>query len=215
MRFPWTLGLVSAFSYFAALGMDWPLVRAVSKPIPVLCMAAAAVMANKSPYGRLIFAGLVLSAFGDLLLEVNRFEEGLAAFLFGHVLYVGAYVTDTRALKPLRAVPAYAFGAVALAFLGGHLGDMLVPVVVYTAIICTMLWRAGARLEPGADLQRDRWYALLGAVSFALSDTLVAMHQFASPPEAIQWAIMILYWGGQLGIAASAVIHPVKRVSPG
>lgn len=207
MRFAWILGVIAALAFFAGLAFDWPLMRAAAKPIPALCMAWAALSMDRTRYGQLIGAGLVLSALGDLLLEVDRFLFGLGAFLLGHVLYVAAYLTDSKELRPLRAVPAFLFGAGVIAFLGDGLGDMLVPVIVYTLVICTMLWRAAARVEGADASQRDRMYALAGAIAFALSDTLVALRQFGTPPDAIRWAIMILYWGGQLGIAASAVTH--------
>ena len=40
------------------------------------------------------------------------YVPGLLSFLVAHVFYVLAYASDTRALVPLRALPAYAFGLV-------------------------------------------------------------------------------------------------------
>ncbi|MFW6067777.1 MAG: lysoplasmalogenase [Myxococcota bacterium] len=207
MRLAWVLGLLAAVGFFVGFVLDLPLLRVASKPLPVLCMAGVVFAAPRSRYTDLIGIGLVLSALGDLLLEVDRFLLGLVAFLAGHLLYIAAYVSDSRALRPGRAVPAFLFGVAVVGFLWGGLGDMRVPVAVYTLVICTMLWRAAARLEPGTPGQRDRVYALAGAIAFALSDSLVALRQFGSPPEAIRWAIMLLYWSGQLGIAASGVVR--------
>lgn len=204
-RFAWVLGVLAAIVFFVGLGFDLSVLRVAAKPIPVFCMAVAVLARDRTPYATRIGIGLVLSAVGDFLLETDRFALGLAVFFAAHVFYIAAYVSDYRALRPLRAVPAYLFGAGALWLLWPSLGDLQAPVVGYTFVICTMLWRAAARVELGGPGQRDRTYALAGAIAFALSDVLVALHQFASPPDAIRWAIMVLYWGGQLGIAASSV----------
>jgi hypothetical protein len=45
--------------------------------------------------------------------------------------------------------------------------------------------------------------AALGASSFGLSDTLVAHNRFIAPMLALQILLMLLYWTGQWGIAAS------------
>ncbi|HET6896715.1 MAG TPA: lysoplasmalogenase family protein [Vicinamibacteria bacterium] len=45
----------------------------------------------------------------------------------------------------------------------------------------------------------------MGAVLFGLSDTLIAIGRFrASLPGGALLAIILLYWAGQAGIAASA-----------
>jgi len=47
---------------------------------------------------------------------------------------------------------------------------------------------------------------LAGAVAFGASDTLIAFDRFAAPIPRVRWPIMVLYWLGQSGIAASAVL---------
>jgi uncharacterized membrane protein YhhN len=63
-----------------------------------------------------------------------------------------------------------------------------------------MMWRAAARWgdHPGATA------ALAGAVLFGLSDTLIAIDRFRVPLPGAPYAIILLYWAGQAGIAASA-----------
>jgi alkenylglycerophosphocholine hydrolase len=209
MRLFWLLGVLAAIAFVVAVLLDLPSLRGASKPLPVLCMAGAVLMASPTSYRQLVAAGLVVSAVGDVLLEVDRFFAGLVAFAVVHVAYIAAYLTDNREVQLARAVPPFLFGAMVVVLVGPDLGAMLGPVIVYAAIISTMLWRAWARLIPGAPgpLERSRWYALAGAASFVLSDTLVAFHQFGGAPEAILLPLMLLYWGGQLGIAASALVE--------
>ena len=41
---------------------------------------------------------------------------------------------------------------------------------------------------------------------FGLSDSLIALTRFGSPIEGSRYAIMALYWLGQLGITRSALL---------
>ncbi len=69
--------------------------------------------------------------------------------------------------------------------------------------LCPICWK-----ENTADSTVCRYchtqLGLLGAVSFGASDTLIAFDRFAAPIPGVRWPIMILYWLGQSGIAASA-----------
>jgi uncharacterized membrane protein YhhN len=47
---------------------------------------------------------------------------------------------------------------------------------------------------------------LAGAVAFGASDTLIAFDRFSAPIPGARWPIMVLYWLGQAGLAASAVL---------
>lgn len=212
------VAVVAAVSFCIGVVFDLSWVRPLVKPVPVLALAVWVAREGRAAggYRRWVVAGLLASAAGDVLLEVDPrrlFVAGLAAFLVAHVLYVLAYRSDARQPALIRALPAYAYGAVMLAALWPGLGAMRVPVCAYTAVICTMLWRAGARVgvvEPGS-----AWLALAGAVSFAASDSMIALARFGAH---LPWAdlrtgsgwrlaIMTTYWLGQWGIAASAMPH--------
>ncbi|MCB9762443.1 MAG: lysoplasmalogenase [Alphaproteobacteria bacterium] len=169
-----------------------------AKPLPVLCMAAWALTAGDGRYGALVGAGLVMGALGDLLLALDGlFVPGLASFLVAHVLYAAAFTLDVRALRPTRALPFAVFGGLMLATLWGGLGEMAAPVSLYTAAICAMLWRAAARVQ-GRDWRR--WAGLVGAASFALSDSMIAVNLFHTPLYETGEAVMATYWLGQLGV---------------
>jgi alkenylglycerophosphocholine hydrolase len=192
----------AAAAYFAGLALGWPSLRLAVKPVPVLCLAVMVLSARARPAGALIGAGLLCSSLGDALLELpGRFLPGLGAFLLAHLCYVAAFVSDERRLRPWRALPFAAYGLGVFRLLAPGLGGMAMPVAVYAAAICGMMWRAAARIgssRAGAGL------ALAGAVSFAVSDTLIALDRFRAAIPGARWPIMILYWLGQLGIALSA-----------
>lgn len=198
------LGLAAAALYFASLCFGWPTIGLLTKPIPVLCVLAWLVRVPGRD-ARLIAAGLVLSVIGDVCLTavVDQFIAGLVAFLLAHVAYVVAYVGRTRALHLVRLVPVALFGALVFAWLEPHLGAMRGPVIAYVLVICAMMWRAAAQIGERPGAEGHAWFALLGAVMFALSDTLVAYTRFVAPSLGLEITLMVLYWSAQALIAAS------------
>jgi uncharacterized membrane protein YhhN len=185
-------------------------VRLALKPVPAIVLAVWVSARNRRLLGRLVTAGLLLSALGDALLEAGRFLPGLAAFLAAHVAYVAAFVSDERRLRLARLVPFAAWTACAFSLLRPGLGAMTVPVSVYLAVITLMLWRAAARVGSPAVPPRATRLGLAGAIAFGASDTLLAFDRFLQPIEGVHVPILLLYWLGQCGIAASAAL-PISR----
>ncbi len=103
-------------------------------------------------------------------------------------------------------MPVLAFLAAAYSVVAPGLGSLRGAVIAYMAAIGTMVWRAAARVGRHGPASVAEWSACLGAVSFALSDTLLALDRFRAPGviEGAHVGIMVLYWAGQLGLALSA-----------
>lgn len=198
--------LATALLYFAGLAAGLPALRLAAKPFPALVLAAWVATRCREPLARLVAAGLVLSALGDLQLERGSFLPGLLAFLAAHLAYVAAFLSSDRRPAVGRALPFLAWGLTALAILWPGLGAMAVPVGAYVAVICTMMWRAAARLGGPGTPALAALLGLGGAVAFGASDALIAFDRFSAPVPGARWPIMILYWLGQCGIAASAVL---------
>ncbi|MDH1869956.1 lysoplasmalogenase, partial [Ectopseudomonas oleovorans] len=179
----------------------------LTKGIPVIALLLWLRQAPAGTYRRWICIGLVFSLAGDILLDWpgDLFVFGLGAFLIGHLAYLRAYVSDSR----LPALPALllaliAGGAMFAILASSGLGELLIPVACYATAISLMLWRALARighpdLQPGST-----WLAAVGAVLFVLSDSLIGIDRFVTSFDAAPYAIILTYWLGQWGIAASA-----------
>jgi uncharacterized membrane protein YhhN len=200
------VGIGTALLYFVGLATGLPDLRLAVKPFPALALATWVLLRCPRPLGRLTAAGLVLSAAGDVLLEAGLFLPGLLAFLAAHVAYVAAFLAAERRPALGRALPFLAWGLGALALLRPGLGPMALPVVLYVAVICTMMWRAAARVGSPGTRALAAALGLAGAVAFGASDTFIAFDRFAAPIPGARWPIMVLYWLGQSGIAASAVL---------
>ncbi len=203
-----TLFLVAsaaACSYLVGLALPFPLLRLVSKPIPVLCLAAWVFSRGAGTIARFVGTGLLLSAAGDLLLERQLFLPGLAAFLLAHVAYAAGFLSETRRAALVQAIPFALYGACLYAFLMPHLGPLAIPVLVYTVAICFMMWRAAARIGRAPSAPLTAWWGLGGVLLFAASDTLIALDRFHGRLPGARYPIIVLYWLGQLGIAASVV----------
>ena len=200
------VGIGTAILYFVGLATALPDLRVAVKAFPALALGVWVALRCPRPLGRLTAAGLVVSALGDLLLEMGFFLPGLLAFLAAHVAYVAAFLSADRRPALGRALPLVAWGAGALALLRPGLGPMALPVAVYVAVICAMMWRAAARVGSPGTPALAALLGLAGAVAFGASDTLIAFDRFATPIPGVRWPIMILYWLGQTGLAASAVL---------
>ncbi len=210
LRFPLAALAAAAFCIGFATGLDWRVMLALKLAPVLLAIDWLCAAAAPGRYRFWIALGLGLSLLGDALLALptDQFVAGLVAFLLAHLAYVAGYLNRSRAAAPswlLVAASAVA-GFLYLLDTRGNLGPMRVPVFVYATVIGAMLWRAGslARLD-----RAGRW-ALVGALLFVASDMVLAWNRFVAPDPALRYINILLYWAGQWGIAASAVLHRVR-----
>lgn len=202
---PLLVGVLCGSAYLAGLFAEEPTLRVALKTIPVLSMAVW-LAPWRTHDARLVAFGLLLSGVGDACLEASPdlFLAGLLAFLAAHLAYIAAFLLRSRKAAPVTALPVAIFGIVAFLWLQPYLGAMTLPVLGYVLVICTMMWRAWALVGDKSVARSVAWMAALGATSFGISDTLVAYNRFIAPTLAVQLLLMLLYWAGQWGIAASS-----------
>ncbi len=159
-----------------------------------------------SDWGRWIFAGLVCSWFGDvLLISAKRaaFLAGLVAFLLGHVAYTVAFydrgIDVMGGLLPVLALGVVAVGLVARWLLPKVDPAMMRPVLAYMVVITAMVAFAGGTVAAhGGPL------LLVGAVLFWLSDVSVATDRFAGGGFINRVWGLSFYYGAQLLLALSS-----------
>lgn len=211
------IGLMAAVVYIIAMWIDLPIVELIAKGIPVLCLIVWVFGLPRDRFANLILIGLIFSLAGDLLLQVSLdlFVVGLLSFLVAHLLYIAAFLGVTRQGHWLRLLPFAAWGIIAFLILNPYLGSMLIPVAAYIVVIEVMMWRASALAGAQGKTRDFELAALLGAIAFGLSDTLLALNRFiwhdtltffniqqAAP--FIPTLTIILYWLAQWGLALAA-----------
>lgn len=157
-----------------------------------------------SAFGCIIFVGLVLSLFGDVLLVWRAkplFLAGLVSFLLAHVAYLVAFAIRGVAL-------GYCGGALACLIVVAALvlrwmfpkvpSDMRIPVIAYIFVISCMVM-----LAAGTFGRHGGWPIVVGAIMFYLSDLFVARDRFVSPGFDNSLYGLPLYYGAQLLLAYS------------
>lgn len=208
------LALFSALVFIYGLYIDSTTLRLVTKGLPVIALIFWLGAAPAGTYRRWISLGLLFGLGGDILLDIpeehlaNQFVFGLGSFLIGHLAYMRAYTSDTRRLAPLGLLFAVVCGGSMLAILNSSpdgLGAFLLPVAIYALVISCMLWRAIARMGVDGIPRDSAWLAAGGALLFVISDAMIGINRFVQPFEEAKYAIIITYWLGQFGIAASAM----------
>lgn len=203
----WAMAASAVLTTLAAqLGHDT--VYALCKPLTMLiALACVALVARRSPCPRsfrLLIAGLLLSMVGDVfLLDMAHFVPGLLAFLLAHICYIALFGRDAPWLAHQAGLAlCFIAGAAVYAFLQ-HRGlppPMQLPVAAYVLVIALMGAQAIGRAHVlrTAAARTVAW----GAVSFMLSDTVLAVNQFAFPvPYSFVWVL------GSYYIAQWLIVH--------
>lgn len=198
-----TAGVLAALLYLTGLREEIFLLHFWAKPVPVICLLIMVGYNRASSYKNLVGLGLVFSLIGDMFMsDTDRFLiYGMAAFAVAHVCYISAYLGKSRRrrLSTLAFLIPW-FGSLYWK-LSPQMGEMKGPVIAYMAVIGMMVWRAGALLT--RPLEKWALCAFVGAVVFAISDSMIAFHLFNGPFFGDYIWIILTYWAGQWLIALS------------
>jgi uncharacterized membrane protein YhhN len=179
----------------------------VCKPATLAALIALAVtvvpMHDAGTRRAWFVAALACSLAGDvlLMLPIDAFIAGLAAFLVGHVLYVVGFWSHGPGAVMFAVVLVAVL--VALSPVAGRIlkalrdqRELAAPVALYMAVIAVMAASAFA----SGDV-----YAGVGAALFVISDAMIAWNRFVRPFAAAEVGIMVTYHLGQAGLVLSLV----------
>ncbi|WP_420434124.1 lysoplasmalogenase [Hyphobacterium sp.] len=126
----------------------------------------------------LLALALAASAIGDamLVLDPVRMTLGIAAFGTAHLVYGWIFLRQLRK-SGLRGPVGYGlaallvvFGVAMLAWIQPGMGELRIPATAYNAIILVMAILAV--------MSRAPWLAVIGALLFLASDSLIALDLF-------------------------------------
>jgi uncharacterized membrane protein YhhN len=154
-----------------------------------------------SIFNKLIFTGFIFSLIGDIFLLqiIDAFVLGLLSFLLAHIFYGIAFIKRVNKLQLTASIPFYLIAFILSYILYTHLGEMLIPVLIYIFVIMTMVWRAYMQRK----WEKSAFFAFLGAILFAVSDSNIAITKFMFDYPFSGIITMVLYWSAQYFIYKS------------
>jgi uncharacterized membrane protein YhhN len=181
----------------------------VTKPLTTILIVALAMTVQSSrPDARwVVVAGLAFCLVGDVLLMpvVDNFVGGLGSFLIGHLLFAVAVFRrphDHIGLAGLALIPLGALvGAFGPAIVKGarqRAAALGIAVTAYLVVIASMAVLVTLTGSP---------WAIIGAVFFVMSDTLLGYDLFAKPFAAARVLIMITYHVALVSLTLGLVWH--------
>ena len=179
----------------------------MAKPllIPILLLLLAGT-ATTLPRKNLLLAGLFFSWVGDMFLLFESrnnlfFIFGLVAFLITHIFYITYFLKIRNAAdsllkkQPALVILVLGYGVTLVYILFPHLGGLKIPVMVYAAVICTMLL-CSLHVFFKVNKPAARLF-VTGAFFFVLSDSSLALNKFYQPFAYAGVLIMLTYCAAQ------------------
>ncbi|MBX2926285.1 MAG: lysoplasmalogenase [Saprospiraceae bacterium] len=195
--------LVACAAYLAGLFVLPDTAQLIFKALLLPLLMAAVWRSPTWPDKALLLGALFFSWVGDVVIGF-QFILGLVAFLLAHLLYIALFhraVTSRAKTKPYPWMAWALLGVYLIGFvivLLPHLGALKIPVILYSLIIGAMLAMA---LRGRSHWPASAWVWIAGgALSFVLSDSLLAWNKFYAPlPLSALW-IMSTYLFAQYAI---------------
>jgi len=182
------------------------MVKPLLMPTLILLLIYSKIAAKEKWW---IFTGLFFSFLGDVFLLYEYkgalfFIFGLVSFLTTHVCYVLYFLKiKSSQISLLRQHPwlvalVAGYGCSLVMLLYPALGELKLPVIIYAAVICTMLL---CSLYVFYDTGRPaNVYFVSGAFLFVVSDSLLAVNKFLSHFPLSGILIMLTYGAAQFCI---------------
>lgn len=212
-RIIFSLYLVVVVIDLLLLYFSLPEWRWLTKPLLMPLIASGFIAGIQKPYppnSRYIIAALFFSWLGDMFLQAKGwFLPGLAAFLLAHVSYIFYFIKTGGSKKgkiqqhPLYALPVLVYILLFLYFLFPFLGDLSLPVVIYSMTIGLMLICAiNSRNKVSAAASG---LFIVGAILFVISDSVLAIDLFAIRNHFHGLVVMLSYTIAQLLIVKGAL----------
>jgi len=219
VRLFWLIVLTDLLAIF--LGFNW--LHAIAKPLLMPCLVYIVYINDLAvPGKKLILIGLFFSWLGDLflLIETNNalfFIAGLISFLITHICYI-FYFLSIRSTQPsvLQKQPIYilltlGYGVGLVWLLFPFLGVLKIPVILYAAIICSMLL-CSIHIYLNVKAPANKLF-IAGALLFVLSDSLLAINKFYHSFPFAGILIMLTYCAAQYLIVQGFIDTGKVRVS--
>jgi uncharacterized membrane protein YhhN len=168
---------------------------------------------------RLVLLAIFFSFLGDSFLMYESknplyFMMGLGSFLFAHLVYIFCFRQhrDDEAddqlgtvQKARMAFPVILAATGLVVVLYPRLGELRLPVVLYAGTLMFMVLNALFRFN--RTHSESFWMVFGGAVSFLISDSILAINKFLEPMPGAGVYIMVTYILAQYLIVQGIINH--------
>ena len=179
---------------------------AAFKTLGTLCAASLALIAalRLDPQYWICFAALCLHAAADWSLEFSMLL-GAGFFIAGHICYIG-FFTHLCPVNGIHLIAAlFLLGITAFLFWRWRklIGKNIPMFAVYATVLCLACACAIACFT--LNTLQGQLIAFGGAL-FYISDVMILARLLFSATPAVDWAIMITYYGAQLLFGLSCLL---------
>ena len=202
------LYIITAVAELVSLQLEIDLLHHFTKPLLMVWLLVYFAIESSNRAHKLfwiIVFALIFSWLGDVMLmyqvkDAMYFMLGLGAFLIAHVFYIVGYRKarnsniSVEINKPRLARYDFFLLLIYLTLLivlKPHLGELLIPVVVYAFAITYMAISALHRY--GRTSGQSFWMVMIGALIFMFSDSTIAINKFIEPINHASLIIMTTY----------------------
>lgn len=184
-------------------------VEMIAKPLIATSLVILYLVSVKRPNFWYVSA-LLFAFWGDVLLlfQDQYFIYGLASFLLSHILLItvsSQFLKQTSISRiVMHSIPFLILlvGLIYLIYPG--LGEMLIPVIVYGVVIS--VFGVVALLLYTKERTTANGWLFLGALTFILSDSILAINKFYFSTELLGISIMITYVIAQYLICRAMIL---------
>lgn len=207
--------LTSIFFLFVAIADIYAImknnleVEMIAKPLITTSLVVLYLLSVKKPSFWYVSA-LFFAFWGDVLLlfQDQFFIYGLASFLLAHILLItvsSKFLEEVSIPRILiHSIPFLGILAFLLYVISPNLGELLIPVIVYGVVIS--VFGVVTFLIYTSKKTTENLWLFLGALTFILSDSILALNKFYEASEILGISIMITYIIAQYLICRSMMI---------
>ena len=179
------------------------LFRVVSKPLILLSLIFYFLLNRigmKQTLSLYTLLALVFSLLGDIFLLFDQisatfFVLGLGSFLLAHICYAFCFYLQRSSRIRLdfwiMTLLLTSYGVALYSILYIHLGNIKIPVALYILFILLMVITAYNRKGNVSD--KGFFLVFIGALSFIISDSLLAINKFLIPLPYSNFLVMGTY----------------------
>jgi len=185
----------------------------ISKPgatilILILCLLSLGLPGTNTTYTMLIALALTFSLAGDIALisESKRaLMIGLILFLVAQIIYASNFACFNGFFSQdiLTAIVILLVSSAVYLYFYPSLNEMKLPVAFYVLVISLMVWRAISTFFGEAFSPTQALLLGTGAVSFYVSDIILAVYKFKRPFPGCRTLNLATYYAAQLLITLS------------